>query len=126
MRPDLVRRSIFVGPLWTSSAHPTFRAALRLIADAVREPLTLYPYILRAYWRTGLARWLGTWRRDIRDFAAPALPHPCTVVIGTRDPIPDRAATEALSPDASTEVPGTHACVFSNPDAVADVVRACL
>ena len=118
LRPDVVRTPVFVGPLWTHSRHPTTRVLLRLALDALREPLSLYGYVLRAYWRTGIARWCGTGRRFAHDVAcAVELPAGALVIAGQRDPIPDRTCIDVQN------VPGAHACIFSAPTDVVDVVR---
>ena len=118
LRPDLVRDAVFVGPLWTRSRHPQIRILSRLALDALREPLALYRYILRAYWRTGIARWFATARRFARDVAcAPSLPPGSLTLAGDRDPIPDRECVEMRN------VPGAHACVFSHPREVATLLR---
>ena len=118
LRPDLVREAAFVGPLWTRSRYPQLRIFARLALDAFREPLALYRHILRAYWRTGIARWIATARRFARDVAcAPGLPAGSLALAGERDPIPDRSCVEVRS------VPGAHACTFSHPHEVAALVE---
>jgi pimeloyl-ACP methyl ester carboxylesterase len=116
LRPDLVRRLVCTGPLWTRSAHPHLRTAARLALDALREPLALYRYVARAYWRTGIARWAATWRRHAHDIACTAAPLNALFIAGSRDPIPDRSCVEVV------DVPGAHACVFSHPAEVADAI----
>lgn len=111
-RPDLVRASVMVGPLWTRK-HP-LRVVAMLVVDAFREPLSLYKYVIPAYWRTGLGRWFLTWRRYSPDVATP--PPPAFHLAGTRDPIPDRTAVEVRHVD------GAHACTFSHPEEVAEVI----
>jgi hypothetical protein len=103
-----------VGPLWTESRFAQLRTFAMLALDALREPLALYRYVLPAYWRTGIARWWMTWHRFARDLSAP--PPPALYIAGTRDPIPDR---RRVSP---VDVPGAHACLFSNPDEVAEAI----
>jgi pimeloyl-ACP methyl ester carboxylesterase len=118
LRPDLVRNAVFVGPLWTRSRHPRIRMFLCLVLDAFREPLTLYRYILRAYWRTGIARWCRTALRYARDAACPPeLPAGSLMIAGERDPIPDRTCMDVHV------VPGAHACIFSHPHEVADLLE---
>lgn len=118
IRPELVRSGVFIGPLWTRSSIPNLRLVVDLALDALREPLALYRYVFPAYWRTGIARWWLTWRRFARDLACPpALPERSLLLAGDRDPIPDRRCLDLR------EVDGAHACQFSNPEAVADVVR---
>jgi pimeloyl-ACP methyl ester carboxylesterase len=115
MRPDLVRRSVFLGPVWTRASHPTLRIFSMLALDALREPLTVYRYVLPAYWRTGLARWWMTWRRFRAAMIATA-PRDGVFVAGDRDPIADRRAVQVI------EVAGAHACNVSHPREVADAI----
>lgn len=114
MRPDLVKRPIFIGPLWTKSRQPQARLFARLFVDAFREPLTLYRHVVPNYWRTGMARWWMTWRRFLPDIVCPPPEGLC--VAGERDPIPDRRCT------LLNDVPGAHACIFSNADEAAEVM----
>ena len=116
-RPDLVARSVHVGPLWTRSRWPTLRTMFMLMLDALREPLALYRHVLGAYWRTGLNRWWMTWWRSERDIArVPEFRGDTLFICGTRDPIPDRRALQLI------EVPGAHACVYSHAEEVAQVI----
>lgn len=117
MRPDIVKAAVMVGPIWTRSRFPQTRVFTRLALDAFREPLTLYRHVVKAYWRTGLARWIRTWLRFRNDVGCnPELPPRTIMIAGDRDPLPDRACTGAIT------VPGAHACVFSKPEAVAEAV----
>jgi pimeloyl-ACP methyl ester carboxylesterase len=109
LRPDLVRRAVYVGPLWTRQHW--LRVLFMLVLDAFREPPALYRYIVPAYWRTGIARWWQTWRRFIPDLASP--PPEGLFLAGARDPLPDRTFVPVV------EVPGAHACVFSEGEEVA-------
>lgn len=116
LRPDLVRAAVFVGPLWTRTRHPSLRIFAMLVLDAFREPLSLFRYVIPAYWRVGVARWLSTWLRYAPDVAC--APSAGLHLAGTRDPLPDRTCTPVET------VPGAHACVFSHPAAVAEAVRS--
>ena len=109
MRPDLVRRAVYVGPLWTRR-HWT-RVLFMLMLDALREPLGLYRFVIPAYWRVGLLRWWRTWRRFIPDLAV--APPEGVFLAGERDPLTDRTRVSVGS------VPGAHACVFSHADEIA-------
>lgn len=115
-RPELVKRAIYVGPLWTRR-HWTWVGAM-LALDAFREPLALYRYVFPAYWRVGVARWLRTWLRFVADLTSPPLEG--TFIAGERDPIPDSSLL------AITLVPGAHACVLSHAPAVVDALVAAL
>lgn len=112
MRPDLVRKAIHIGPLWTASAHPQLRVFPRLALDALREPLSLYRYVIPAYWRTGVWRWWRTWRAYLPDIVG-APPAEGVFLAGARDPLPDDACVSL------TRVAGAHACHFSDAEASA-------
>jgi pimeloyl-ACP methyl ester carboxylesterase len=115
MRPDLVKRAVHVGPLWTRARYPQLRVFTQLALDALREPLALYRYVVRAYWRTGIARWYLTWRRFAPDVVC-LPPTDALFLAGERDPIPDRNCVNVQT------VPGAHACVFSEAEAVVERV----
>ncbi|MDQ3280070.1 MAG: alpha/beta fold hydrolase [Acidobacteriota bacterium] len=111
LRPDLVRSSVMVGPLWTTRPYPQLRTFANLAIDAFREPLALYRYVLPAYWRTGIWRWFWTWRRFLSTLRA--TPPNALFIAGERDPIPDRTRVKVV------HVKGAHACVFSHAKEVA-------
>jgi len=116
MRPDLVRAPVYIGPLWTCSPNPQVRFFPRLTLDAFREPLRLFRYVIPAYWRVGVWRWWQTWRRYVKDIRA--TPPEGLMIAGERDPLPD---VQCVNP---TRVPGAHACQFSDPEGVAEVLEA--
>lgn len=113
IRPDLVASAVYIGPLWRRrSPWLLFPALLR---DAFREPIALFSFVVRAYWRAGLGRWLATFRRykgDLRQDPPPGL-----MIVGRRDPLVDRSSVIN-----SMSVPGAHACHFSHPRATANVI----
>jgi len=111
MRPDLVRRSVSIGPLWRRGPA---RLLAALTADAFRESLPLFAFVLRAYWRCGFARWLATFFRSLSDIEAPPAA-PTRLIAGERDPLPNRGALRDI-----VTVPGAHACHFSQPEATAE------
>jgi pimeloyl-ACP methyl ester carboxylesterase len=116
-RPDLVRKAVYLGPLWTATAHPQLRFFPRLVLDAVREPLSLYRFVIPAYWRAGIWRWWRTWQLYVPDMATPP-PAQGTFLAGTRDPLPDQERVEV------GRVEGAHACQFSNAREVAEALQA--
>lgn len=119
-RGDLVRRSVHIGPLWTRSKWPALRLFALLVLDAMREPFAVYRQVLPAYWRTGLARWWMTGRQFIADL--PVGPPPGALLLaGARDPIPDRTCSRPIA-----SVPGAHACIVSDAEAVASALEAML
>lgn len=110
LRPDLVREAVYIGALWRRGGHPVVSLATMLSLDAFREPAALWAHVIRAYWRTGLARWFATFIRYERDSRCEARPANGMFISGKRDPIVDRECVPAR------EVPGAHACHFSHPD----------
>jgi pimeloyl-ACP methyl ester carboxylesterase len=116
LRPDLVRVPVHIGPLWTCSRTPQLRFFLRLALDAFREPLSIYRFVIPAYWRAGVWRWWQTWRRFVKDICGK--PPAGVMIAGSRDPLPDDACVTAV------RVAGAHACHFSDPEGVAEVLEA--
>lgn len=111
-RPDLVRELVCIGPLWSDRSIARLFPAL--IVDAFREQLSLFIYVLRAYWRCGLWRWFATlwrYRDDLRSEPPQAL-----MLAGEKDPLPDRRWIKNL-----ILVPGAHACLFAFPEETASV-----
>lgn len=122
-RPDLVRRAIFLSPLWSESRNALHRLSIDLIVDGFREPLSLWPLILRAYWRTGLWRWFATLLHHLRDFRTlPPIAAPLAMVAGARDPLVDAGTLRALDSRARLELPGAHAMLFSHPEETAEAM----
>jgi pimeloyl-ACP methyl ester carboxylesterase len=113
-RPDLVRQAVGIGPLW--SPRSVVRLISTLLLDAFREPLALFPFVVHAYWRAGLARWFATLQRYDADLRS-ATPSNMILISGRRDPLPDRTAIGAL-----IEVAGAHACHFSHPQEAAEAL----
>ena len=127
IRPDLVRALVHLGPLWTGQRYPMVRLFGVLTLDALREPLALYRYVLRAYWRTGVWRWWRTFRLalpSIRTSPRASDGKPQFVLAGIFDPIPDRPALQALQLASNLELPGAHACQFSDSEAAADALTS--
>ena len=116
-RPELVRRMILLGPLWSATRHPFLRMAAMLALDAVREPLRLYRFVLPAYWRAGVGRWWRTWRRYVQDLPCSRVPRDAEFIAGRRDPLADR---RCVTP---REIDGAHACNDSHPEQLAEVVH---
>ena len=109
---------VCIGPLWTHSGHPIVRLLGALALDGFREPASLYAHVLPAYWRAGLWRWWMTFRRSLADFRN-APPPGAVLVAGEGDPLPDPSRLAAI-----TRVPGAHACLYSNPAEVAEIIAA--
>jgi pimeloyl-ACP methyl ester carboxylesterase len=118
MRPDIASSIVCVGPLWTRSRHPALRLCGCIVLDALREPLSLYAHVIPAYCRTGVWRWWATFIRSVPDFLA-AAPSAAVFVAGERDPLPDSSTLAEI-----TRVPGAHACLYSYPAEVAEIIEA--
>ena len=113
-RPDLCRKAVYIGPLWTRRPRLTPRLFAMLAVDAFREPLRLYRYVIAAYWRTGLWRWSTSLWRSRHDIVREA---PSGLMIaGARDPLPDTRTVDVR------RVAGAHACHFSHPADSADAL----
>jgi pimeloyl-ACP methyl ester carboxylesterase len=113
-RPDLVREWICIGPLWSPRSPARLLAAL--LIDAFREQLSLFIYVIPAYWRCGLWRWFATLSRYCDDLRTEP-PSPARMIAGEKDPLPDRNWIKKLD-----FVPGAHACQFTFPAETASAV----
>lgn len=118
LRPDLVKRTILVGPLWSRKMrHPQLVMGRRLLADALIEPLSLATYVVPAYWRVGIWRWWKSWRLIARDLGcAPEIGEGAVLLAGERDPLSDDSC---LRP---RRVAGAHACNYSHPTELAEAI----
>ncbi|PYQ35044.1 MAG: hypothetical protein DMF57_04295 [Acidobacteria bacterium] len=114
IRPDLARDIVCIGPLWVRSTP--FRLFPRLLIDAFREPLAIFPHVARAYWRAGLGRWFVTFRRYGSDLRSEP-PSVARMIVGRDDPLPDRRLITSL-----LFVRGAHACHFSYPQETAESI----
>jgi pimeloyl-ACP methyl ester carboxylesterase len=123
--PELVRRAIFVSPVWSRHRHLGLRTATRLPADALIEPFELVLIALGAFWRAGLLRmgkvaryYTSDARRERR------LPAGSLVVTGEDDRLADWETLRRLRPEWLAMIPGAHGAHFSHPEELAEVVLA--
>lgn len=89
--PETVRALVLAAP---TGDRGRVRRALRqlagLLVDATREPLPLFPVVLRDYLRAGPVRIWNTWRLGTRHDPLGLLAEvrgPALVVVGDRDPV---------------------------------------
>lgn len=130
-QPDRIPRLILQGMTIDPEARSAPQQMARLLADALVEPPSLVPLIVRDYLKCGPRRLIGTLGRILDDPIADNLKRievPALVVRGERDPIvPQGWAEESarLLPDGRLVViPGAaHALNFSHPDALSHVIR---
>ena len=86
--PERFERIVLIGP----TVDPRYRTAIhhapRFFVDAMREPPTLLPIIVRDYLRFGLRRFVATAGAALRDRPEDKLPRisaPTLVIKGERD-----------------------------------------
>lgn len=121
VRPDLLRAAVFIGPLWTRGYKAHLRFLIRLLLDGLHEPIGVYPFAIRSFFRAGIRRWYSTWQQFAPDLAGPpSLPRPALYLAGERDPLPDRSCVPLV------EVSGAHACFVSHPDETAEAISGWL
>jgi len=132
--PDRVTRLALLGPTADPAAPTLPRHALRLLRDAVREPVGLDLLQVRDYARAGTRRVLATARAMLADPVESVLPRvaaPALVVRGDRDPIVPQAWAErvaGLLPRGRLAVVpgGAHLVHFTHADATAALLRSFL
>ncbi len=130
-RPELVGRTVFVGPTVDRRNRTFWRQAGRLVVNATREPPSLVPLTLRDALGAGpgnVARMARSALRDAVEVKLAALAPPLLVVRGDRDLLcPQEWAEElvALTPRARLEVirGAAHAAHYSHPEELAAIVR---
>jgi 2-hydroxy-6-oxonona-2,4-dienedioate hydrolase len=135
---DLVARhparsvgAVLVAPTVDPRARSALRQAGRLLADGVREPRELLAIVIPDYAAFGLRRFIVTGRSALADPIERKLPNIAVqtlVVRGEHDPVvPQQWAEEAadlLQRGRLVVIPGqAHACHFTAPRAVAELVR---
>ena len=129
--PARVAGLVLVAPTVDPRARGWLRQGRRLLADSAREPPSLLRIIAREYATFGLRRLAATARFALADRIEDKLPRvqaPALVIRGGRDPlVPQRWAEEAASllpRGRLAVVPGEpHACHYTAPRAVAELVR---
>jgi 2-hydroxy-6-oxonona-2,4-dienedioate hydrolase len=129
--PERVSQMVLLGPTTDPDARSMVRQSLRWLANAVQEPPSLGPLLLRDYLAAGLIRAIRTFRIAVNDEIHKKLPYvpvPTLVVRGANDtivpePWADRAA--ALLPHGErATVPGVgHTLNYTAPLESARLVR---
>lgn len=100
-RPGVAAAVVLTGPTVDPAARSATRQVLRWLSDAVREPPSQGPILLRDARDAGARRLVRTLRHAVRDRIEeklPLVPVPALVVRGGIEPIvPDRWAAEATA-----------------------------
>jgi pimeloyl-ACP methyl ester carboxylesterase len=132
--PERITHAVLVGPTMDPRVHTIRRAALRLVLDMPREPLTFFPVLVREYLAAGPRRTIRTLRYAFADRMEEHLPGvqvPTLVVRGARDPIVRQAWTEQvhrLLPESQLVVVqgAAHAVNFNSPAKLVSAVQSFL
>lgn len=130
-QPDRVVAAILQGPTTDPEARSILVQFGRLLIDALREPLSLHPLVVRDYLKAGIRRNLQTLRYGLQDPIEERLsrmPVPTLIVRGARDPlVPQRwaeRAAELLPHGRLIVLPGAaHAINYAQPKELARVIR---
>lgn len=132
--PEHISQIILLGPTTDPRARTAYQLMVRWLLNATREPLSLFPIVIRDYLDAGLRRFVCTFRYMLQDRIERHLPHvpnPGLVVRGSDDPIvPQHWAEEAtrLLPHGQLAViaRATHDITYGSPVQLTRVVRAFL
>ncbi|MGW8065197.1 alpha/beta fold hydrolase [Streptomyces ziwulingensis] len=131
--PGLAHRLVLLGPALTPGV-PAWRQGGRLLADALREPLSLIGVAATDYLLTGPWRFAVSLRHALRDAAEAfegrlaRVAVPTLVVRGAGDTVVSKAwtrrVTRLIADGRATEVAGAaHAAHYSTPEAVAELIE---
>lgn len=88
--PERVRALILAAPTGDRRKKRLVRETVGFLRDIPREPPSLVPFILDAYARAGVIRWMRTWfagKRHDAFAAAAGVYAPAAVLVGDRDPV---------------------------------------
>ncbi len=121
--PDRVATLTLIGPTLDPQAYAFVTQTLRLLQDALHEPIRLWMNWIFDLCRAGVRRAFGTTREMFRDHIEDQLPRitaPTLVVRGENDPtVPQSAAlalTHLLADGELLVIEGAPHCVhYSNP-----------
>ena len=130
--PECISRAILVGPTMDPRARTAYQESVRWLLNATREPLSLFPIVIRDYLDAGFRRFVCTFRYALQDRIEEHLPHiqsPALVVRGSYDTIvPQRWAEEAarLLPQGQLVVipRAAHDVNYNSPVELTRLVRA--
>lgn len=129
--PERISRAILVAPSMDPRARMAYQEILRWLLNGSREPLSLFPIVLRDYLDAGLRRFACTFQYALQDRIEEHLPHvqcPALVVRGSYDTIvPQRWAEEAarlLSKGQLVVIPrAAHDVNYNSPVKLTCVIR---
>jgi 2-hydroxy-6-oxonona-2,4-dienedioate hydrolase len=131
-RPELAAAVVAAGPTLPRGHRRAMRQIGVFSFAALLEPFDVYRAVARDYVSTSPTRYIGTWLRHARDTPLDYLPQvrcPFLVVVGSRDPMPNRRDLELIrthTPNARVvRIPGgTHGLPRQNAPVFNRVVTA--
>jgi 2-hydroxy-6-oxonona-2,4-dienedioate hydrolase len=129
--PERFERIVLIGPTVDPRYRTPLRHAPRFFVDAIREPPSLLPIIVRDYLRFGLRRFVATAGAALRDRPEdklPRIPSPTLVIKGERDAFVStdwvEEMVELLTRGELAVVPrAPHATHYAAPRSVATLVE---
>ncbi len=129
--PERVATLTMIGPTIDPHAFALLTQIIRLMRDAIHEPIRLWMNWNYDFWRAGLRRAIGTTREMFRNHIEDQLPHiaaPTLVMRGGIDPtVPQSAAvtmTRLLPSGKLLVIEGEPHCVhYTNPVRVWRAIR---
>jgi pimeloyl-ACP methyl ester carboxylesterase len=132
--PERVERAILVSPAGGPHNCPLPRGLVQLARDGLREPIALTSIAMADYLRFGLLNSVRAFRAMTRFPTVErlvAVPVPCLLVVGMRDPLISRPHLTALARSAPNiadvcDLDAAHAINYSRPDALARIIDAYL
>lgn len=128
--PNRIQRAVMVSPAGGPNNQPLGRAIGQMARDGLREPPSMLPIAARDYLRFGALRSLSLFRAMTRYPTLERLPHlvvPTLVIAGVRDPLVRIANAPRLAVVPHIDVvsvPGAHALNYSDPQLIAELIRA--
>jgi pimeloyl-ACP methyl ester carboxylesterase len=128
--PNRIQRAVMVSPAGGPNNQPLGRALGQMARDGLREPPSMLPIAARDYLRFGALRSLSLFKAMTRYPTLERLHQlvvPTLVIAGVRDPLVRIANAPRLAVVPHIDVvsvPGAHALNYSDPQLIAELIRA--
>jgi pimeloyl-ACP methyl ester carboxylesterase len=128
--PNRIARAVMVSPAGGPNNQPLAKAIGQMARDGLREPPSMLPIAARDYLRFGALRSLSLFRAMTRYPTLERLPRlvvPTLVIAGLHDPLVRIANAPRLAVVPHIDVvtvPGAHALNYSDPQLIAELIRA--
>ncbi|MGA7614174.1 MAG: alpha/beta fold hydrolase [Thermoanaerobaculia bacterium] len=123
LAPGLVRGRIHLSPIWNERRHPWIELFFAALADIPRERVGLVLEAVQSYWATGIPELIRLALAYVPDAKRlPSLDERSLVVAGEDDPLVDWQTLGRIAAGRLVRLPGAHAIIDSQPEALADVL----